>query len=675
MKLEVRLKKFIILFFIFLLVYIWKDYKKIDLGFINSSKITYSYENLNNNYLKKLHKFFEYNYQNFLYKNFKIHKEYWNVENPQIREDLQKYKYIETEKEFTQSKNEYKNLGKNWIRSHGDNTSHRFSALKDINLQNISKLENVWIYEDYEEKNDIQANPIVHDGIIYTPTSSGRVVAINGETGEEIWRSKKFGYFVARRGLIYLNSKNDTSPPRIFFSNRERLICLNAKDGKLIKNFGKGGQIRTGLNVMTPVIFKDNIIIVSWDHAVEVYNLVTGKTKWKLKYKKDISKRVGGKKFKNTGYNPWGGISLDDKRGILFFTTGNPHSYFDGTQRPGKNQPGNSVIAVDLIKRKIIWSFQETSHDIWNSDLPAPPILTSLNINNKKIDVVVTPTKRSNTIILDRLSGKPIFKFRLRKAPISKLPGEKTSEYQPDLDLPEPFGKNIFSAEDFWSYDQEKLKKIKKKYKNYQFGFYEPYELNKKNLQYNFNGGAEWMGASVDHVNNIMFVSSNNIPWEASVEKKNSDNDGPPSYYSNFKRALINEIYPVTKPPWGTITALNLNNGKKIWQIPFGEYEELKSLGIKRTGTENFGGVTGSEGNLIFATGTLDKKFYVFNSKNGEEVFAFEMPYIGSAPPTTYKIRNKQYVIVQATGGKSLMQGYPDVVENGNMIFAFSIKD
>ena len=171
---------------------------------------------------------------------------------------------------------------------------------------------------------------------------------------------------------------------------------------------------------------------------------------------------------------------------------------------------------------------------------------------------------------------------------------------------------------------------------------------------------------------NQSFYCETKYAWNLIVTSKKNE---PPSYYSTFKRALVENKYPISEPPWGTITAINLNNGKKIWQVPFGEYEELKSLGIERTGTENFGGVTGTEGNLIFATGTLDKKFYVFNSTTGDELFSYEMPYIGSAPPTTYQINGKQYIIVHATGGKSLMQGYPNIVQNGNMLVAFSIKD
>ena len=184
-------------------------------------------------------------------------------------------------------------------------------------------------------------------------------------------------------------------------------------------------------NMVVPLFVGRTKSIKSLEDAMNnnntnIHDLTNGNKKWKLKYKKDINTRVGGKKFINDGYNPWGGISLDDKRGILYFTTGNPHYYFDGTQRPGDNPSSNSIIAVDLNEKKVIWTFQETSHDIWNSDIPSPPILSSVNVENKKIDIVLAPTKRANTLILDRISGEPIFDFRYRKVPTSKVSGEKT---------------------------------------------------------------------------------------------------------------------------------------------------------------------------------------------------------------------------------------------------------
>ena len=181
------------------------------------------------------------------------------------------------------------------------------------------------------------------------------------------------------------------------------------------------------------------------------------------------------------------------------------------------------------------------------------------------------------------------------------------------------------------------------------------------------------MGASVDHVNQIMYVTANNIPYETELEIDNEDSLIP-TYTSFHERALDRNGFPITEPPWGTITAMDLNTGSIIWQIPFGEYEELSSMGLDITGTENFGGVTGTEGNVLFATGTLDKKFYVFNAENGKKLFSHQLEYIGSSPPTTYFYNKKQYIIVHSTGGKTLGVGYPELVENGNLIYAFTLN-
>ena len=667
------IKKILISISILIILYVWKDYKKINFYYINHPKVTYSYANLNNEYLKKIHKFLSSNYEIFLVKNFKKHKDYWNLENEEDRKSLDVYKYYENKKEFNSSiRKKFTNVS-NWNRSHGDNTSNRFSALKSINSKNVKNLKLKWIFKHDGHKNDIQANPIVVKNIIFTPISGGFIAAIDGVTGKLVWKSKSYGYSVARRGLVYWH-EDKSFEPRIYFSNREKLICLNALTGKEINSFGGDGSVRTGLNSTTPVINnkKKEMILATWDSSVEVYDLLTGKTKWKLKYYPNINKRIGGKKYNNSGANPWGGISFDEEREIIFLTTGNPHSYFDGTLRPGNNIGSSSIVAIDIKNKKKIWTFQDTFHDIWNSDLPAPPILTTIKKDDKLIDVVLTPTKRANTIILDRVTGEPVFEYRYKKAPVSKINGEKTSPYQTDLEIPSPFGKNVFTKDDFWSYDKKIYDETIKKYENHNYGFYETFKLNEKNIQYNISGGAEWMGASVDHVNKIMYVTSNNVPWETSLEI-DDDTSLIPSYTSYLERALDKNGYPISKPPWGSITSLDLDSGSILWQIPFGEYKELSLMGLKKTGTENFGGVTGTDGGILLATGTLDKKFYIFDTKNGKELFSYQLEYIGSSPPTTFSYNDKQYIIVHSSGGSTLGVGYPDIVESGNLIYAFSI--
>ena len=133
--------------------------------------------------------------------------------------------------------------------------------------------------------------------------------------------------------------------------------------------------------------------------------------------------------------------------------------------------------------------------------------------------------------------------------------------------------------------------------------------------------------------------------------------------------------YPGVKPPWGTLTALNLNTGKIIWQVPLGYYEKLKLKNEADTGTENFGGATATAGGLVFASGTLDKLIRAFDAENGKELWSYKLPYIGSAPPTSYEIDGEQYIVIPASGGISLKVNYPDLVEQGDAIVAFKIQD
>jgi len=663
---------------IFLLVLLFISFVVIEMTsistkYVNRPLITLDVNNVQNPQIKKLVRRLDNLYAIFLLKISDEQKKHLDQTDSKYQELPEEKIIFGKTDDFTINILRKGNNLNDWQRSHGNNMSNRFSDLSQININNIEKLDLAWKYKFNEIKRDIQANPVIAENKIFLPTTSYQVIALNAKDGKKIWEHNVKGT-PARRGIIYWPG-NGNYESRIYFCVEKELISLNAENGKFVKTFASNGSVKLKRRcLISPAIINNKLIIATFEPAVEIYNLFDGKLLWKyyLKDKKFSNKRYGGKRYDYSGGNPWSGISADTERGIVFISTGNAGYYFNGVNRPGDNKYSNSIIAIDVINKKKLWDFQEISHDIWNFDIPAPPILTSIEKNDIIIDVVVAVTKLGNTLILDRLTGEPIFDFHQQKAPQSKIPGEKTAYYQPKLKIPEPFSKQIFSEQEITNISVESEKFIKNKIKNASFGFFQPHELDKKNIYFGFHGGAEWMGASVNNTNGIMYLTSSHTPWETRISLNKGR--GYYKYGSSFKRLFDQDGYPGSKPPWGTLTAMNLNLGKIIWQVPFGEYEELTKKGIPITGTENYGGATGTAGNLIFATGTLDKKIRAFNSTNGKEVWSYKLPFTGSGPPSIYSIDGEQYVVVASTGSHSLNLGYPNLIKFGNWLYCFKLK-
>ena len=663
-----KITSIIVIFLSIILFFLLIDMTSISTKYVNKSNITFEVNNIRNPQLKKLARFLDNAYSKLYFFLSNEQKENFSIDmkNYQGLPDEIIVKAIE--EGLTSSNFSDENNLQTWHRSHGNHSSNRFSNLKDINLSNIDKLDLAWKYQFEEISGDIQSNPIYADDKIIMPSTGNSIIAIDPSNGKKVWEfatdSKP-----ARRGLIYFKD----SEPLIFFCSMKSLYSLNASTGKPNQNFGESGLVKIKKNCsITPVIIKDQLIIATFEPALEVYNIKTGELDWKYYLKEKINSRHGGKRYDYSGGNPWGGISADIDREIVFLTTGNPGVYLQGINRPGKNKYANSVIAIDIKNKKKLWDFQEIEHDIWNRDIPAPPILTRIVKDKKNIDVVVAVTKLGNTLILDRLSGKPIFNFKKLKAPVSKIPGEKTAAYQPKIELPEPFADQFFSKNHITNISKESFDFVSNKLKEMNFGFFVPSSLDKKTVIFNWMGGAEWMGASIDQNSGIMYVTANNVPYEVYLTK-NKDKFLYYEYSSNFEVFKDQNGFPASKPPWGTLTALNLNNGKIIWQVPFGEFPDLVS--INKTGTPNFGGATGSAGGLIFATGTMDKKVRAFNLKNGKEVWNYELEYIGSNPPTIYSHKNEQYILITSTGSLSLKRQFPKKVNFGNWLYSFKLKN
>ena len=269
-----------------------------------------------------------------------------------------------------------------------------------------------------------------YDGKIFLSSTDKSLIALNIETGKKLWEFKTEGK-AAPRGLM-ISQENE---PKVYFCDQFNLISLIPETGMPNLNFGKKGKVKLKHKChVTPTIIGKNIVIATFEPGLEIYNLKMETQLENLSKKKEEKYfRYGGKRYDYSGGNVWGGISADVSREIVYVSTGNAGRFYAGVNRPGKNKYSNSVLAVSLKNKKIIWEFQEVEHDIWNFDIASPPILTSLKIDNKEIDVVVIPTKYGNTLVLDRLTGKNIYSYKNVKVPQSNIPGEKTAFYQKNL--------------------------------------------------------------------------------------------------------------------------------------------------------------------------------------------------------------------------------------------------
>ena len=648
-----------LLFSILLLIILFflVDLTDIDNSYVNRSLIEIDSKNLNSRHSFKISTNLRYYYLK-IYKiiNKESYKKRWEIEDQNIRNTFPIKKIIKAKNSnFSKqiySLEEYFSSN-NWHKSHGNNFSTRFSNFTKINNLNAKNLKLAWIYTPPEEKNfvyNVQANPIFYKGNIFLPNSQNQIVSIDGLTGEQNWKFNVEKGIAAKRGLIIHKSKKDNQVARIFFvNNRNKLFSLNANTGKPSKEFGKNGEVEIGLTPIPPVIYKNQLIIITTSSILKVYDMDTGKIKWKYK----INKTKNSILFPNFEKgSPWGGFSLDKKRGLLFFTTGNPEEWHVGVDRPGDNLYANSLVAFNIEEKKIQWHFQEIQHDIWNLDIAAAPILTMLKRNDQFIDVVLAVTKLGNTLILDRESGEPLFDIIKRRAPISNVPGERTSPYQIDISIPEPVCRNKFKKEYLSdALDADDKEKLLNLIETSDFGFPNPPKIGKKNIQ--MAGCVRWAGASVDSEKNILYVSVDQFPYISNIiENKNFKG----KYTHKWEYLVDKNNNPGIKPPWGAIVALDLNSGKIKWKVPFGNYDNLEDVYETDTGTRNRSGVTATRGNLIFGSGTKDNKFRVFDSTNGDELWSYTMSNTGSAPPTVYEINGKQFIVVPAfeDGGKNI---------------------
>ncbi|HUC85728.1 MAG TPA: PQQ-binding-like beta-propeller repeat protein, partial [Candidatus Acidoferrales bacterium] len=463
--------------------------------------------------------------------------DYWAVEDAQAREKLPLYTEIPAVRtqDATPAEHVRRATFTTWQRSHGDNGGRRYSALTQINRGNVTNLAVAWTYHSRDAGAALECNPIVVRDMMITPTPGDFVVGVNAATGKEIWRFKPEGR-PAFRGLIYWPGSLRCKE-RVLFCAGRFLYALAPATGQLIQDFGAGGRVTLpgvaedffGAATAAPAIFEKILVVPGFEKDVWGFDLATGQLRWTFhtvphpgEYGYDTWDRT-----ESYAANAWAGMAMDDVRGIAYITTGGPKPNFNGVRHLGQNLFCNCLIALDARTGRRLWHFQEVRHDIWDLDMSAPPNLATIRREGRRVDVVAATTKIGNTILLDRVTGQPIFPFRLRRAPTSTVPGERTWPYQPDLELPEPFSKLVFSREDLTERTPEAAEFALARFKGMRTGWFLPLAEGRPTLMFDIDGGAEWTGACIDQPTGRLYVTANRIGWALTLFRDDDPPDDP----------------------------------------------------------------------------------------------------------------------------------------------------
>ena len=572
-------------------------------------------------------------------------------------------------------------------RVYGSNQgASRYSPLSQINRDNVAKLKVAWVHhtEDASKRpaTTIECTPIVVDGRMYITTARLQVRALDAATGEVLWNFNPHeGRRLRRsaginRAVTYWAEGKDK---RIFVPVRDQLFCLNATTGELVASFGAGGTINLSENfdhdmeglsfkhTSPPVVFEDILIVGGgggegpYPEApghVRGYDVHTGKRRWifhTVPHPGEFGYETWHKESykRNGGTNNWAGMSIDTQRGIVFVSIGSPAFDFYGGDRKGANLFGNCLVALDAKTGERMWHYQTVHHDVWDYDLPAQPALLSVNYGDRTVDAVAQVTKQAMLFLFDRATGKPLFEIEERPIPASDVPGEELWKTQPFAVKPKPFSRQGFFEDWITDISPEARAAVKKELEGARMGdLFTPISLDGTVIHPGFRGGALWGGCSYDPETNLLYVNSDESTNLLKLRKRKPEE--PFEYGLVTRKQLFDpEGYPVIKPPWGYITAIDLTTGQFAWRIVNGEHPELTARGIPKTGTLSHGGTICTGGGLLFMAGTLDAKIRAYDSSSGEVLWQHQLNAGGFATPATYEAGGRQYVVIAAGGGKT----------------------
>ena len=609
-----------------------------------------------------------------------------------------------------------------WPSYGGDLAHTRYSPLDQITGDNFNELEVAWSFRTDNfgptPEFSLQSTPLMVNGVVYTVAGTRRAaVALDAATGEIVWfhrydegeRGDAAPRRLSGRGLAYVD---DGADGKIFYvTPGYHLIGLNALTGHRVTDFGSDGivDLKTELDQdVDPVtgeiglhaapVAVGNTIVIGAAHLpggspksmrntkgfIRGYDTTTGDRKWIFhtipqgdEYGNDTWEGDSWRYTGNTGV--WGQMTIDPELGMAYLPVEMPTNDYYGGHRLGDNLFSDSLVALDLETGERVWHFQTTHHDVWDWDLPAAPVLTDITVDGRAIKAVSLPTKQSWLYVFDRETGEPVWPIEEIPVPPSDIPGEVLSPTQPHPTKPPAFDQQGIGPDDLIDFTPELRERALEVLNKFRYGrsIFTPPSVGTADGTYGTlqvpasTGGVNWPGGSFDPETGIFYQYSKTEITNLGLVNDPDRSDmnfirGRPEGVSARQEALNIEGIPIIKPPWGRISAIDLNRGEILWQTPHGETADtirnhrlLEGVEVPRTGRPGRVGtlitktlvIAGDGGTFTNEEGVSGAMLRAYDKMTGVERGAVFIPARQSGSPMTYTIDGKQHLVVAVSGG------------------------
>lgn len=607
-----------------------------------------------------------------------------------------------------------------WAAYGNDAGGLKYSPLADIDRTNVHGLRVAFTWDANEQPVPasegqrparpglFQATPLAIGDTLIFPTPFNRVIALDARSGRELWQYdpqpwKTYGQPSNGTGFVHrgVATWTDGRARRVFINSRWRLIALDASSGAPIASFGTGGEIdlTAGLsravrrehytNTSPPVVWGDLVIVGNGvgdrlmyrgdpPGDVQAFDVRTGRRVWRFKTVPEPGE-FGNETWEDGSWrykghtNVWAPFTVDSARGLVFLPVSTPSDDWYGGERKGANLFGESLVVLDARNGQRVWHFQVAHHGLWDYDLPAPPNLMTVTHEGQRKDVVVVPTKQGMLFAFERATGAPLWPIEERAVPASDVPGEAAWPTQPFPTKPAPFTQQGLRADDLMDFTPALRAAALAEVAPYRLGpIYTPPSLQGSVAMPGVIGGAGWGGAAVDPSTGWLFVKGSNAPALFRLVKRDVPSDTVDSPYAidlpnsslgvsqrdNAEGAERSSArLPVNKPPYGTLTAVDMNSGETMWQVPLGDTPEVRAHPAlrgavlpARLGVSGSPGALVTGGGLVFASGG-GRVLYAIDTRTGVTLWELDLGQAAYANPMTYRTCDGRQFVAIATGG------------------------